>query len=202
VGATCMYGEWHNNMLLVVHTGSSPHTRTCRSCHHNDAHKFCMQRCAQHGRVVFPRCDLFIRCSSTKSQLVSSCQEDNHSLGILGPVPPPTPPRPQVPLPPDAEGLVLTNINCHMGGVYLWETGHPAPPIDPPPGSSPSLRAAAQAVTQPRRQALSGGWGWGTCIWCSCEPLLQTTPAQEWAVRSPADDGLCCLMSLPCRWHH
>lgn len=62
----------------------------------------------------------------------------------------------QVPLPPDAEGLVLTNINCHMGGVYLWETGHPAPPIEPPPGASLSLKAAAHAVTQPRRQALAG----------------------------------------------
>ncbi|KAJ9510758.1 hypothetical protein QJQ45_027622 [Haematococcus lacustris] len=63
----------------------------------------------------------------------------------------------EVALPPDAEGLVITNIPCHMGGVYLWETGLPAPPIALPPGASPDCQAAAANLTTNRRQALADG---------------------------------------------
>ncbi|KAJ9505676.1 hypothetical protein QJQ45_028106, partial [Haematococcus lacustris] len=63
----------------------------------------------------------------------------------------------EVTLPPDAEGLVITNIPCHMGGVYLWETGLPAPPIALPPGASPDCQAAAANLTSNRRQALADG---------------------------------------------
>jgi len=40
----------------------------------------------------------------------------------------------EVQLPPDAEGLLVMNIGCHMGGVFMWETGLPAHPIHAPGG--------------------------------------------------------------------
>lgn len=48
----------------------------------------------------------------------------------------------EVPIPSDAEGLVILNIGCHMGGVWLWETGVP-PPASPPPSSAGSSAAAS-----------------------------------------------------------
>ncbi|KAG1677798.1 hypothetical protein FOA52_008562 [Chlamydomonas sp. UWO 241] len=53
-----------------------------------------------------------------------------------------------VELPADAEGLVILNIPCHMGGVFLWEHGHAAPQLTGPAGV---------AITTERRPALHDG---------------------------------------------
>lgn len=65
----------------------------------------------------------------------------------------------EVPIPPDAEGVVITNITSHMGGVFLWETGYPALPIPTRPDTPSSAATAAAALTHNRRQALAGGCG-------------------------------------------
>mmetsp|Transcript_12340 Transcript_12340/g.32558 ORF Transcript_12340/g.32558 Transcript_12340/m.32558 type:complete len:174 (+) Transcript_12340:1752-2273(+) len=57
----------------------------------------------------------------------------------------------------DAEGLIITNINCHMGGVYLWETGLPAQPIPVPPNATSAVKAAAASLVRPRRQTIADG---------------------------------------------